>query len=179
MQYVIGTAGHIDHGKTSLVKALTGQDTDTLPEEKLKSMTIDLGFAYLTDKITIIDVPGHEKFIKNMVAGVSAIDMGLLAVAANDGVMPQTIEHINILSHLGVKICIVALTKIDTVDSELLDIAHFEIEDILKKSLIEKFVIIKTSIKNGSGIRELKKNIISQSKKIKNKYDRNFFLFCI
>ena len=176
MQFVIGTAGHIDHGKTSLVKALTGKDTDTLPEEKLKSMTIDLGFAYLTEKITIIDVPGHEKFIKNMVAGVSAIDIGLLAVAADDGIMPQTIEHINILSHLGVKVCVVALTKIDTIDSELLDIAYSEIEDILKKSLFEKYFIIKTSIKNGTGIKELKKNLIAQSNN-NNKNDRSFFYF--
>ena len=90
MQVVVGTAGHIDHGKTSIVKALTGTDTDALIEEKKRGLTIDLGFAYLDERITIIDVPGHEKFIKNMVAGVSTIHIGLIVIAADDGIMPQT-----------------------------------------------------------------------------------------
>ena len=92
MQVVVGTAGHIDHGKTSIVKALTGTDTDALIEEKKRGLTIDLGFAYLDERITIIDVPGHEKFIKNMVAGVSTIHIGLIVIAADDGIMPQTYE---------------------------------------------------------------------------------------
>jgi len=100
-QIVIGTAGHIDHGKTALVKALTGVDTDRLAEEKRRGMTIDLGFAFLNENITIIDVPGHERFIRNMVAGVRTIQVALLVVAADDGVMPQTKEHVNILSLLG------------------------------------------------------------------------------
>jgi len=103
LQIVIGTAGHIDHGKTALVKALTGTDTDHLAEEKARGMTIDLGFAYLDKFITIIDVPGHEKFIRNMVAGVSTIDIALLVVAADDGIMPQTKEHLHILKLLGLK----------------------------------------------------------------------------
>ena len=99
-QIVIGMSGHIDHGKTSVVKALTGQDTDKLDQEKERGMTIDIGFAHLSDKITIIDVPGHEKFIKNMVTGVSYIDFAVLVVAADDGVMPQTKEHFEILKIL-------------------------------------------------------------------------------
>ena len=99
-QVVVGTAGHIDHGKTSLVKALTGTNTDRLAEEKKRGMTIDLGFAYLTENITIIDVPGHEKFIRNMAAGAANIHFGLLVIAADDSVMPQTREHLHILSYL-------------------------------------------------------------------------------
>ena len=118
MQVVVGTAGHIDHGKTSIVKALTGKNTDNLIEEKNRGMTIDLGFAYLDEKITIIDVPGHERFIKNMVAGVSTVHIGLLVIAADDGIMPQTYEHIEILNFLNVKHVIVALNKIDIVDDE-------------------------------------------------------------
>ena len=114
MQTIICTSGHIDHGKTSLVKALTGINTDSLPEEKSKLMTIDLGFAFLNENITIIDVPGHEKFIKNMAAGANSVNLALLAIAADDGIMPQTIEHLNIISHYGIRKCIVAITKIDT-----------------------------------------------------------------
>src|SRR4030042_1527138 len=99
---IIGTAGHIDHGKSALVKALTGTDPDRLAEEQERGMTIDLGFAFLNENIAIIDVPGHEKFIKNMVAGASTIDLALLVVAADDGVMPQTREHLEILSLLNI-----------------------------------------------------------------------------
>ncbi len=106
-QLVIGTAGHIDHGKTSLVEALTGTNTDSLDEEQSRGMTINLGFAYLDESVTIIDVPGHEKFVRNMVAGVSNIDVALFVVAADDGVMPQTREHVHILSHLGIPRCVV------------------------------------------------------------------------
>ncbi len=110
-QVVIGTAGHIDHGKTALVKALTGIDTDTLLQEKNRGITIDLGFAYLNEKITIVDVPGHQKFIRNMVAGASTIHLGLLVVAADDGVMPQTLEHLHILDSLAIISGIIVVTK--------------------------------------------------------------------
>ena len=113
---IVATAGHVDHGKTSLVKALTGVDTDQLPEEKRRKLTIDLGFAYRktisSELIGFIDVPGHKKFIRNMVAGVAGINTGLLVVAADDGIMPQTIEHTCILSLLGIKKCFVAITKL-------------------------------------------------------------------
>src|SRR6187455_2672146 len=117
MPYIIGTAGHIDHGKTSLIKALTGQDTDRLKEEKERGISIDLGFAYLElaggERVGIIDVPGHERFIRNMLAGAHGIDVVLLVVAADDGVMPQTEEHLDILHLLGARRGVVALSKVD------------------------------------------------------------------
>ena len=130
-QIVIGTAGHIDHGKTSLVKRLTGTDTDSLIEEKDRGMTIDIGFARINNKITVIDVPGHEKFIRNMVAGVANIHFSLIVIAANDGVMPQTREHLAILSLLGIKNGFIALTKIDLVDDEeWVDLVEIELKDL-------------------------------------------------
>ena len=116
-QIVIGTAGHIDHGKTALVKALTGVDTDRLVEEQKRGMTIDLGFAFLNDRITIIDVPGHERFIRNMVAGVSTIDFVILVIALDDGIMPQTIEHFEILKLFNVLDGSIIINKVDIVTS--------------------------------------------------------------
>ena len=127
MQIVIGTAGHIDHGKTSLVKALTGTDTDHLVEEKNRGMTIDLGFVYLNEEITIIDVPGHEKFIKNMVAGVSTIQIALIVIAADDGLMPQSYEHIDILQFLNVQHAIIALTKTDIAEDSWIKMVEKDI----------------------------------------------------
>ena len=112
-QIVIGMSGHIDHGKTSLVKALTGTNTDKLEEELRRGMTIDIGFAFLDEKITLIDEPGHEKFVKNMMAGASGIDGAILVIAADDGIMPQTKEHFEILKLLGIENVIIALNKID------------------------------------------------------------------
>ena len=120
---VVGTAGHIDHGKTLLVKALTGTDTDRAPEEKARGITIELGFAFMGDDIAIIDVPGHERFVKTMVAGVSAIDVALLVIAADDGIMPQSREHLDILNLLGVKRGIIALNKVDLVEEEWVELA--------------------------------------------------------
>jgi len=134
-QVVIGTAGHIDHGKTALVKALTGVDTDTLLQEKNRGITIDLGFAYLNEKITIVDVPGHQKFIRNMVAGASTIHLGLLVVAADDGVMPQTLEHLHILDSLAIINGIIVITKIDTVDDEWIEMVIQDIEKIAKEKI--------------------------------------------
>jgi len=114
--FILATAGHVDHGKTALVRALTGVDTDRLPEEKARGITIDLGFAYLAlpgFSVGVIDVPGHEDFVRNMIAGVGSIDLALFVVAANDGWMPQTEEHLQILEHLGVTNAVVALTKCD------------------------------------------------------------------
>ena len=119
---IVATSGHVDHGKTELIKALTGIDTDRLPEEKARGLTVDLGFAYhdLPDGevIGFVDVPGHEKFIRNMLAGVAGIDLGLLVIAADDGVMPQTREHLAILDLLGIRNILIALTKIDRVDAQ-------------------------------------------------------------
>jgi len=122
--YVIGTAGHVDHGKTSLIKALTGIDADRLPEEKQRHMTIDIGFAYITlptvGTVSIVDVPGHERFIRNMVTGAWGIDIGLLVIAADDGWMKQTDDHVKVLSILGIPAMVVALTKVDSIEQQTL-----------------------------------------------------------
>ncbi|MBC8345921.1 MAG: selenocysteine-specific translation elongation factor [Candidatus Marinimicrobia bacterium] len=176
MQIVVGTAGHIDHGKTALVKALTGTDTDRLAEEKARGMTIDLGFAYLDQSITIIDVPGHEKFIRNMVAGVSTIHIALLVIAADDGIMPQTKEHLHILKLLGVKQGIIALTKTDLADdNDWIDLVELEIQELVGDTFLKDAPIVRTSIDTGEGIDTLKQAILSQSKNIETELDRGFF----
>ena len=157
-QVVIGTAGHIDHGKTALVKALTGIDTDTLLQEKNRGITIDLGFAYLNEKITIVDVPGHQKFIRNMVAGASTIHLGLLVVAANDGVMPQTLEHLHILDSLAIINGIIVITKIDTVDEEWIEMVIQDIEKFKKGTVLSSSKIIKVDSLSGKGVNNLKEN---------------------
>lgn len=178
MQIVIGTAGHIDHGKTALVKALTGTDTDRLAEEKARGMTIDLGFAYLDQSITIIDVPGHEKFIRNMVAGVSTIHIALLVIAADDGIMPQTKEHLHILKLLGVNNGIIALTKTDLIDDDdWIDLVELEIRDLVTDTFLMDAPIIRTSTESGEGIDTLKNTIIDQSKLTGTGLDRGFFSF--
>ena len=175
-QIIIGTAGHIDHGKTSIVKKLTGVNTDILRNEIARGMTIDLGFAFMSNEITIIDVPGHEKFIRNMVAGVNSIDIGLLVVSADDGIMPQTKEHFDILSYLKIPYGIVALNKIDLVDDEdWLNLIEHDIRRLLKNSFMENAPIIRVSTKNNFGIEKLKKNINLISKQNFNKKDRGFF----
>ena len=135
---VLGTSGHIDHGKTSLIKCLTGFDTDTLEEEKRRGITINNGYTNLKidDELNIgvIDVPGHEKFIKNMVAGVSSIDLVLFVIGADDGIMPQTKEHFSILKTLGVKNGIIVLTKVDLVDDEWINFIIDEIKEFTKDS---------------------------------------------
>jgi selenocysteine-specific elongation factor len=163
-QVVVGTAGHIDHGKTSLVKALTGTNTDRLAEEKKRGMTIDLGFAYLTESITIIDVPGHEKFIRNMAAGAANIHFGLLVIAADDGVMPQTREHLNILTLLGVTNGIVALTKTDLVnDDEWLDLVELDISELLEDIGFDSIAIHRINNLTGEGVEGLKSDILSMA----------------
>src|SRR5918998_5978995 len=132
---VIGTAGHVDHGKSTLVQALTGIDPDRLQEEKARGMTIDLGFAWLRlpggTEVSVVDVPGHERFIKNMLAGVGGIDLALLVVAVDEGVMPQTREHLAIVDLLGIESGVVALTKADLVDEEWLELVRADIEEAL------------------------------------------------
>ena len=176
MQIVIGTAGHIDHGKTALVKALTGTDTDRLAEEKARGMTIDLGFAYLDKSITIIDVPGHEKFIRNMVAGVSTIDIAILVVAADDGIMPQTKEHIHILKLLGLKKGIIAITKTDLInDLDWIDLIELELRELVSDTFLKDSPIIRTSVEKNEGIDNLKNEIISSSKSLNVPPNRGFF----
>jgi len=153
---IIGTAGHIDHGKTALIKALTQIDTDRLKEEKERGITIDIGFAYWKDDVTIIDVPGHEKFIRNMVAGVSTIDFFILVIAADDGIMPQTIEHLDILNFFNIHDGIVVINKIDLVDEEWLMLVKDEVETLLKKYNLAHLQIIEVSSIEGTNIDQLK-----------------------
>jgi selenocysteine-specific elongation factor len=152
---MVGTAGHIDHGKTELVKLLTGCDTDTLSEEKARGMSIDLGFAPCTLRdnlgVGIVDVPGHEKFIKNMVAGATGIDVLLLVVAADDGVMPQTREHLDIVDLLGINHGLVAITKTDLVDAETVELAAGEVRELLKGTALEGSPIVPVSSITGEG----------------------------
>ena len=138
---IIGTAGHVDHGKTQLTKALSGIDTDRLAEEQKRGITIELGFAHIPNdegyNIGVIDVPGHEKFIKNMLAGIGGIDFVIFVVAADEGIMPQTREHFEILKALGIEDGIVAVTKTDMVDDEWLEMLLEEVEDYFKGSFLE------------------------------------------
>ncbi len=173
--FVIGTAGHIDHGKTSMVIQLTGKDTDWLKEEKERGMTIDLGFAFLGDNITIIDVPGHEKFIRNMVAGVSTIDSVLLVIAADDGVMPQTKEHLDILNLLQIKQGIIVVSKTDVVESDWTELVIEDIRELVKDTFLENAPVIKISSETGEGIPELKTEILNQLKKITSRRDKGVF----
>lgn len=153
---VLGTAGHIDHGKTSLVRALTGIDTDRLKEEKERGITIELGFAHLSlpsgEELAIVDVPGHERFVKNMVAGVSGIDFVLLVVAADEGVMPQTREHLEICSLLQVPTGLVALTKIDMVDEEMAELAREDVTETVAGTFLEGAPILLVSSVTGAGM---------------------------
>src|SRR5437773_10197149 len=166
--FIMATAGHVDHGKSALVKTLTGIDPDRLPEEKARGITIDLGFAHLELPSTtseqpsafhlgIIDVPGHEDFVKNMVAGVGSIDLALLVVAADDGWMPQTEEHLQILSYLGVTRAVIALTKIDLVENE------FAVTQAIREKLagtpFANAPIVPTSVMSGRGLDGLKETL--------------------
>ncbi|MFN4196908.1 MAG: selenocysteine-specific translation elongation factor [Caldimicrobium sp.] len=170
---VVGTAGHIDHGKTALVKALTGIDTDRLKEEKERGITIDIGFAKLILPsgiyISIIDVPGHERFIRNMVAGASGIDLVILVIAADEGVMPQTKEHLEICELLGIKDGIVVLTKADLVEKEWLEMLTSDVEQFLKGTFLEGAPIIPFSSITLQGKDELLRVLDEKAKKIKSK----------
>ena len=158
--YVIGTAGHVDHGKSTLVKALTDIDPDRLPEEKEREMTVDLGFAWMTlpsgREVSIVDVPGHERFIKNMLAGVGAIDLAMLIVAADESVMPQTREHLAILDILRIRRGLVVITKVDLVDEELVELVKAEVEDTLAGTAFDGCPMAPVSAYTGEGIDDLK-----------------------
>lgn len=161
---IIGTAGHVDHGKTRLIKALSGIDTDRLEEEKKRGITIELGFAHIPNdagyNIGVIDVPGHEKFIKNMLAGIGGIDFVLFVVAADEGIMPQTREHFEILQALGIDDGIIAITKTDMVDEEWLELVQEDIRDYVEGSFLEGKPMIPVSAKSGANIDLLKEEII-------------------
>ena len=150
MDIIIGTAGHIDHGKTSLVMALTGVDADRLPEEKKRGITIDLGFAELDlgdVKIGFVDVPGHEKFVKNMLAGASGIDLVALVIAADEGVMPQTREHFEICRLLETKHGLIVLTKKDLADEEVIELAKMDVAELVENSFLENAPVVLVSTK--------------------------------
>jgi selenocysteine-specific elongation factor len=183
MPCIIGTAGHIDHGKTALVKALTGIDTDRLSEEKKRGVSIDLGFAYLdletgargNVRAAIVDVPGHERFIKNMLAGVSGIDMVLFCIAADDGIMPQTVEHLDIVRLLGVKKGIFVVTKKDLVSFERCEKVEKDVQGILKNTALEDSPVVAVSTVSGEGIEELKELLGEISSEVGRGVDKRYF----
>ncbi|HQZ95222.1 MAG TPA: selenocysteine-specific translation elongation factor [Pyrinomonadaceae bacterium] len=167
MEIIVGTAGHIDHGKTALIKALSGVDADRLPEEKRRGITVDLGFAEMSIgdvHFGFVDVPGHERFVKNMLAGASGIDIVMLVIAADEGVMPQTREHFDICRLLGVKAGIVVLTKLDLVDAETLEFAKLDAAELVEGSFLEHAPVIAVSSRSGSGIAELKETLLVVSR---------------
>ena len=176
---VLGTAGHIDHGKTSLIKALTGVNTDRLKEEQLRGITIELGFAALALpsglRLGIVDVPGHEKFVKNMVAGATGIDIVVLVIAADEGVMPQTREHMEICTLLGVRHGFVALTKIDMVDEEMRELAREDVKDFLAGTFLEDAPIIPVSSVTGEGIEAFKATLDALAAKVPSREPTGLF----
>jgi selenocysteine-specific elongation factor len=173
--YVIGTAGHVDHGKSTLVRALTGIDPDRLREEKERGLTIDLGFAYFTlpsgDEVSIVDVPGHERFIKNMLAGVGGIDLALLVIAADEGVMPQTREHLAIIDLLGIDRGVVALTRADLVDPDLLALAEADAAEVIAGTSLEGSPVVPCSGVTGLGLPELVNAIAEQLEGVERRRD--------
>lgn len=174
---IIGTAGHIDHGKTTVVKGLTGQDTDTLPEEKARGMTIDLGFTFFTlsngRKVGIVDVPGHEKFIKNMAAGVTGIDIILFVIACDDGIKPQTLEHADIINILGVKRGIILLTKRDLADENKVLELKKNVRELFKNSYLENSPILEISEKDSKSFEKLKEVLEKEILKIEEDRSEN------
>src|SRR6266481_5284408 len=175
---ILGTAGHIDHGKTSLVKALTGIDTDRLPEEKARGITIDIGFATLDlgeYRLGIVDVPGHERFIKNMLAGATGIDLAVLVIAADDSIMPQTREHLEILRLLGLRHGVIALTKCDLVDETTREVVELEVRDLVQGSFLEQAPLVRTSATTGEGIAELKTAIAAACQKVEDRSGTEWF----
>ncbi len=170
---IIGTAGHVDHGKTTLIYALTGTDTDRLPEEKERGMTLDLGFAQLRlpngTVAGIVDVPGHERFLKNMLAGIGGVDIALLVVASDEGVMPQTLEHLAILNLLEIKQAVVALTKMDAAQKEWTDLVEADLRERLLGTPLAGSPFIRVSAKTGKGIDALKRALLSASSKVEPK----------
>ena len=174
---IVGTAGHIDHGKTTLIKALTGRETDTLDEEKKRGISINLGFTFFDlpsgKRVGIVDVPGHEKFIKNMLAGASGLDMVMLVVAADEGVMPQTVEHIDILSFLNIKNGLIVLTKSDMVEEEFRELVKEDIKERMKGTFLENAEILEVDSVSKRGIPELIQKLDDMSEQIEEKNENS------
>ncbi|HWW18514.1 MAG TPA: selenocysteine-specific translation elongation factor, partial [Candidatus Saccharimonadales bacterium] len=161
---IVGTAGHIDHGKSSLVEALTGTNPDRLEEEKRRGITIDLGFAFLEEngvRFGFVDVPGHERFVSNMLAGAAGVDLVLLVIAADESIKPQTREHFDICRLLGVRRGVVALTKSDLVDADTAGLVRLEVEEYLRGSFLERAPVVPVSAKTQSGLPDLKQALLS------------------
>ncbi len=177
---IVGTAGHVDHGKTCLIRALTGADTDRLKEEKKRGITIDLGFADMPNDegqhIGIIDVPGHERFVRNMLSGIGGIDLVLLAVAVDEGIMPQTVEHFEILKMLNIRKGIIALTKADLVEQEWIEMVKEDVTDTVKGTFLEDAPIVAVSSYTGQNIAELKKLILEMVRKTEPRREDPFLL---
>ena len=177
-QLVLGTAGHIDHGKTSLVRALTGVDCDRLPEEKSRGITIDLGFAHFEAgnlRFGIVDVPGHERFVHNMVAGSTGIDLALLVIACDDSVMPQTREHLAILDLLGIRAGVVVLTKRDIVDDEHLELVREEVAELTAGTFLEDAPVVPVSSTTRQGLDELSSELARVAQDYKRRRGAHFF----
>src|SRR5947209_20423726 len=176
---IVGTAGHIDHGKTALVKALTGIDADRLEEEKRRGITIDLGFAHLElpggVALGFVDVPGHERFIKNMLAGVGGIDLLLFVIAADESIMPQTREHFDICRLLGIRRGIVALTKSDLVDEDILGLVRLEVEELVAGSFLEGAAIVPVSSVTGAGLESLRQELARAASSVGEKNAGGYF----
>lgn len=171
MKYgIIGTAGHVDHGKTCLIRALTGIDTDRLKEEKKRGITIELGFAWMDfpkgERVGIVDVPGHEKFVKNMLAGVAGMDMVMLMVAADEGIMPQTVEHLDILSVLGVRRGVIVITKTDAADLELIELVEEDVRELTKGTFLEDAPVVPVSVYRNQGIDRLRDTLYQMYREI-------------
>src|SRR5262249_12424350 len=166
---ILGTAGHIDHGKTTLVKALTGIDCDRLPEEKKRGITIDIGFAILDlppYRLGIVDVPGHERFVKNMLAGATGIDLCVLVVSAKESVKPQTREHLEILRLLGIHHGVIALTMCDLVDEDTREVVELEVRELVQGTFLADAPIVRTAAPTGQGIAELKDATLAACQKV-------------
>ena len=174
-RFIIGTAGHIDHGKSALVRALTGTDPDRLPEEKKRGITIDLGFAFLGEIAAIIDVPGHERLIRNMVAGAATIDFALLVVAADDGIMPQTTEHLQILRLLGIRYGAIVITKCDLVDNAWCDLIEEQIQTAVSATFLQDAPIFRVDSVSGRGIPALLQSLIGMLNTLSPREDRGVF----
>src|SRR5882724_3668838 len=175
---IVGTAGHIDHGKSALVEALTGTHPDRLAEEKRRGITIDLGFAFLEEKgvrFGFVDVPGHERFVSNMLAGASGIDVLLLVIAADESIKPQTREHFDICRLLGVKRGVVALTKSDLADADTVGLVRLEVEEYLRGTFLEGAPIVPVSAKTRAGLPELKKELHVVARGVRGKDAARYF----
>jgi selenocysteine-specific elongation factor len=179
---ILGTAGHIDHGKTSLIKALTGTDTDRLPEERRRGMTIELGFAELVLEpfyFGVVDVPGHERFVRTMVAGATGVDLALLAVAGDDSVMPQTVEHAEILELMGIRHGVIAITKADLVDDGLLDLVEEDIRELLHGSGLDGAPIVRVSSTTGAGLEKLRRAVFDVAGSVVRRERAGYFRMAI